>query len=54
VAAQREDAEVAAQREDAEVAAPRGNEEVVTLREGVGEAKRKRENPGDAGDNFCV
>ena len=28
--------------------------EVGALREGVGEAKRKREDPADAGDNFCV
>ncbi len=28
--------------------------EVGALREGVGEAKRKREDQADAGDNFCV
>ena len=38
-----------------EVAAQRRDVEAAALREGgVGEAKRRREDPADAGDNFCV
>ena len=40
--------------ESVEEAALRENIEVVALREGVGEAKRKREDQVGAGDNFCV
>ncbi len=40
--------------ESVEEAALREDIEVVALREGVGEAKRKREDQVGAGDNFCV
>ncbi len=40
--------------ESVEEAALREDIEVVALREGIGEARRRREDPADAEDNFCV
>ena len=50
------DSEKSSSEEDGSVeeAALREDIEVVALREGIGEARRRREDPAEAEDNFCV
>ena len=50
------DSEKSRTEEDGSVeeAALREDIEVVPLREGIGEARRRREDPAEAEDNFCV
>ena len=50
------DSEKSRTEEDGSVeeAALREDLEVGALREGIGEARRRREDPAEAEDNFCV